>query len=110
MADVIFAITLKIYGTLSSRRTACDIKDAHAKGYLTRPIHYNSVNQYLENAEVTPVLERMIGQSAMPLRSVDKDFAIDSSGFSTSKFDPMVRRKIWHELKKKHAWVKVHLC
>jgi len=109
MADVIFAIALKIYGTLSSRRTACDIKDAHAKGYLSRPIHYNSVNGYLENAEVTPILERMIGQSAMPLRSVDHDFAIDSSGFSTSKFIRWYDEK-YGITRKKHSWVKVHLC
>jgi hypothetical protein len=34
--------------------------------------------------EMTPLLFRLIETSSLPLRSVEADFAADSSGFSTS--------------------------
>src|SRR5260370_14986694 len=35
LADMVFACGLKVYTTVSSRRYACDLKDAHACGYLS---------------------------------------------------------------------------
>src|SRR5260370_27580219 len=35
MADMVFACGLKVYTTVSSRRFACDLKDAHRGGYLS---------------------------------------------------------------------------
>ena len=48
--------------------------------------HYNTVFKYLEMAGLTPILKALIGESSMPLKSVEVDFAIDSSGFATSRF------------------------
>jgi hypothetical protein len=38
----------------------------------------------LEDPYYTPILKELIGYSARPLRSVETDFAIDSSGFGSS--------------------------
>lgn len=51
---------------------------------------------------------KMIEQSALPLQAVEKDFAVDSSGFSTSKFVRWFDHKYGTE-KLMHEWVKVHV-
>jgi Transposase DDE domain len=50
----------------------------------------------------------LIRQSALPLRVVEKDFAVDSSGFVTSRFIRWYDVK-YGTVKQKHEWVKVHL-
>src|SRR5207245_313575 len=54
LADATFAVCYKTYSTFSARRFNCDLQDAHGKGYLTEPIHFSSVNAYLEKKELTP--------------------------------------------------------
>jgi transposase len=109
LADMVFASTFKVYSTVSTRRFSCDLADAHEKGYTSKPIHYNSVCAYLEDADVTPVLKNLIVQSSLPLRSVETDFAVDSSGFSTSRFVRWFDEKYGCE-RSGHDWVKVHLA
>src|SRR4051794_7132528 len=57
---------------------------------------------------MTPILTALIGRSSRPLRSVDVDFAVDSSGFSTSRFVRRVDEK-YGTVRVAHDWVKVHL-
>ncbi len=61
-----------------------------------------------ENAALTPILERLIQMSSLPMRTVETTFAPDSSGFCTSRF---IR---WFDVKygvprEEAEWVKVHL-
>jgi hypothetical protein len=49
LRDAVFACCLKVYGTLSGRRSICDVNDAHEKGYLSRPVHFNTIYKYLED-------------------------------------------------------------
>jgi transposase len=107
MPDRIFAAALKVYTTFSSRRFACDLKEAHDRGYLSKLMNSVSVNAYLECESMTPVLYGLIVRSSLPLKAVETVFAPDSSGFSASRF---VR---WHDEKYGCArsgkdWVKAH--
>jgi hypothetical protein len=107
--DSIFAMCLKVYGTLSSRRTACEFKEVHEAGYTARAIPGMKVNHFFRHPEFTPILKELIATSAAPLRTVETNFAIDSSGFASSKF---VR---WYDEKygitrQKTAWVKTHIA
>jgi transposase len=108
VADIIFAATFKVYSTVSGRRFDTDLRAAHARGYVSRLPHYNSVFRYLEAAALTPYLHELIKLSSLPLKSVESDFAVDSSGFSTGQF------MRWFDVKygqKEDArqWLKVHL-
>jgi hypothetical protein len=67
-----------IYGTVN--------RGAHLKGHISQIPHYNSIFNYFENETLTPYLEMLIEESSLPLASVEKDFAVDSSVFSTSRF------------------------
>jgi Transposase DDE domain len=107
--DSIFAMGLKVYGTLSSRRTSCDFKDAHEAGYLSKPIPGMKVSQFFENETFTPILKSLIAYAARPLRAVETAFAIDSSGFGSHRFDRWFDFK-YGAMKKKAAWVKTHIA
>ena len=108
LADIIFAATYKTYTMVSARRFASDLRDALAKGYISKMPSYNSIFDYFQMESLTPYLKQLIAQSAAPLQSIETDFAVDSSGFSTSTY---VR---WFDVKYGnnedwHDWIKMHL-
>jgi transposase len=107
MADMVFTCVLKVYTTLSSRRFACDLADAHQRGYLSHLMNSVSVCSYLENDLLTPVLQQLIVRSSLPLSVIETDFAPDSSGFTTSRFVRWFDEK--YGQRRAHDWVKVHI-
>jgi len=109
VADKLFSVCFKVYSTVSSRRFGTDLEEAFEKGYLARNLHPNKVNIILEAADITPHLHALIARSALPLRVVDTDFAVDSSGFSVSKFVRWFDEKYGRERSGKD-WVKVHIA
>jgi transposase len=108
LSDAIFSVVFKVYSTVSGRRFMSDLRDAKAKGFITSAPHYNSIFNYLENPAMTPVLRRLVEQSSLPLRSVETNFAVDSSGFTTSRFTRWFDVKYGKE-RVKQDWVKCHL-
>jgi transposase len=104
-ADMIFAIAFKVYSTVSGRRFMCDLADARERGYIDKTPHYNSIFNYLEDAALSPILGDLIRESALPLRAVEVDFAVDSSGFGTSRFVRWFDKK-YGVVKEKHEWIK----
>lgn len=108
MADMIFSSAFKVYSTVSSRRFMTDLKDAYARHYLARLPHYNSIIGYLEKPELTPYLKQLITLSSLPLKSIEKDFAVDASGFSTATYSRWFSAKYGKEMDQ-HDWIKVHL-
>jgi hypothetical protein len=107
--DSIFSMVYKVYSTFSSRRFSSDLLDAYERGHLSRTVPGIKVNSFFENPVFTPILKRLIGVSAMPLRAVESDFAVDSSGFSTCKFERWYDEK-YGKTKKQSVWVKAHIA
>ena len=108
LADMVFAAAFKVYGGFSGRRFASDLADAHAKGYLSRLPHYNSVFNYIEQESLTPLLRDLITASSLPLRAVETDFAVDGTGFGTSGTVTWFNKKYGHAVDNSD-WIKVHL-
>jgi transposase len=108
MSDVVFACAAKVYSTISSRRFGSDLDDAADRGFLTEPMHPNKVNCHMENPDLFPVLKELVARSALPLRVVDRDFAVDSTGFSTSRHIRWHDEK-WGRMRSGRDWVKVHI-
>jgi hypothetical protein len=107
LADVVFCAALKVYSTVSARRCMSDLQDAHAKGYISKVPHYNSIFNYFEMPELTPILQELIVESSLPLKTIESDFGIDSSGFGTSN---VVRwQNARYAQKDRHGWLKVPL-
>ena len=86
MRDMVFSAAFKVYSTVSGRRFQCDLDEACKRGHIGKSPRYNTVFKYLENPALTPILQAMIAESAKPLKSIEIDFAVDSSGFATSRF------------------------
>jgi transposase len=106
--DVIFAACFKVYSTVSARRFMSDLRDAQAKGFISKAPHYNSIFNYLENPALTPILRDLITETSLPLKAIETDFACDSSGFTTSRFVPWFDHR-YGQTSRAHEWVKVHL-
>jgi transposase len=110
LEDMIFAMAFKVYSTVSTRRFMTDMKDAHAKGYTSKLPCYNSIINYFDSKMLTPYLEMLIEESALPLASIETDFAVDSSGLSTCRFVQWMHAKYSDpHLIEKREWVKLHL-
>lgn len=108
LSDVVFGITAKVYSTMSGRRFMTDLREAEARGLVVKPPSFTSTFRYLENAELTPLLKTLIEQSASPLRAIETDFAVDSSGFSTSTYARWFDHK-YGKQRSMQAWVKTHI-
>jgi transposase len=108
LADAIYCAVLKVYSTVSSRRCISDIVDAKDKGYISQSPCYASLLHVFESAATTPILEQLVIQTANPLKAIETKFAVDSSGFSTSRFDRWFDHK-WGQASSMRTWVKAHI-
>jgi transposase len=110
-ADMLFCSAYKVYSTVSSRRFSSDLRDAQAKGFISKAPHFNSVSNYLDSEAMTPYLMRLIVESSLPLKSVESDFAVDSSGFSTGQHARWMWAKYGGKahVRDRGDWLKVHL-
>jgi transposase len=107
LSEQIFTATYKVYSQMSSRRFISDLEDARCKGFITHLPHFNSVLNAFDYPETESTLQQLIQQSAMPLKALEADFAVDSTGFGTS------RHEKWFSVKhqgmvSKRDWVKLH--
>lgn len=106
--DAIFAAIFKVYSTVSGRRFMSDLRDSKEKGFINRLPCYNSIFNVLESKAATPILHALIQATAAPLKAVETTFAVDSSGFSASRFDRWYDKK-YGGMKSERSWVKCHL-
>lgn len=108
LADVVFGVTYKAYTTMSGRRFMSDLRDAETKELVVKAPSFASNARYLENPELTPLLKTLIEQSASPLRAIETDFAVDSSGFATTTYSRWFDHK-YGKTRSKQTWVKTHV-
>jgi len=109
LPDRIFSVVSKVYSTLSTRRFVHDLQGAHAKGLISRVPHYNSVIDYLDDPALFSVLSDLIGRASLPLRGVESQFAVDSTGFAFCRFTR------WYDIKynkftSEQQWIKAHFA
>jgi len=107
LSDVIYGAAMKTHTTMSGRRATSDIRDCEAKGFIDRAPHYNSIFNYLQNPEITPILKAMIEESASPLKAVEHQFAVDGTGFNTSTYARWYDHKYGRE-QRYQTWIKAH--
>ncbi|MFN2526662.1 MAG: transposase [Actinomycetota bacterium] len=110
LSDMTFATTYKVFSRFSSRRFASDLREAHRRGFITRVPHFNSVSNYMASPTLTPILQNLVTESSLPLSGMESDFAVDASGFSTSRFRKWLDEK--HGIAQSGSyreWVKAHV-
>ncbi len=102
-----FCAIQKVYSQLSQRRAHTLYRNAKEREQIANAPHFNAVGKLLNRKEITPILHRLLALSAMPLKSVEERFAVDSSGFRTSQFNQYAVEK--YKMKKHHKWLKGHI-
>jgi len=107
--DSIFAMAFKVYCRLSSRRFGTDLLEAHERGHISNPIPGTKVTVFFENPAFTPILKELVAKSAAPLATVETEFAVDSSGFGTCKFERWFDHK-YGVTRTRSIWVKAHIA
>jgi transposase len=110
LGDMIFAAGFKVYSTVSCRRFMTDLRDAQDAGYIARTPHFNSIFNYLELPELTPIIQGLITQSALPLKAIETDFAVDSTGFTSTQLLGTWQAEKYGSKKHRveHDWIKLH--
>jgi transposase len=109
VCDAIFTMAYKVYCGYSARRFSTDLLEAYEKGFISRPIPGIKATAFLTDPYYTPILKELVGYNARPLRSVEKDFAIDSSGFSTCVYERWYDQK-YGVTRTRGIWVKTHIA
>jgi transposase len=104
---MIFAAAFKVYSTVSGRRFMTDLKAATDAGFIDATPHYNSIFNVLDRESLTPILQELITRSALPLKALETDFAVDSTGFGTQRFYRHYSAKYGRQTERR-AFVKVH--
>lgn len=107
-SDMLFASALRCYSTFSLRRFMSLMQKAVAEGYIQTFCSFVSISNFMRRPEIMPILEDLIAISALPLSAVETKFAVDSSGFSTSRFARYF--DFTHGKNTKYrTWVKAHI-
>ena len=69
--DAIFGCVLKVYTTFSGRRADTDISACAERGSIGKAYHPNTLFRAMEDPATTPILLRLIEESAAPLAEVE---------------------------------------
>ena len=117
LSDVFKAMVLKVYGGMSTGRSKTSIRDAWRFGYLEKVPSANTIIEYMNMPELTPIFQECIEFTALVLRPYEVHFAADSSGFRASHYQRWCEEKHGknrdedEELieRKKREWRKVHI-
>jgi transposase len=107
LSDAVFGMTMKVYSTASGRRATTDLEACADAGHMRKAPRYNTLFDRFGEADLTPILVKLIEQSAAPLASVETSFAIDSTGFGTSVYRRWYDAKYGREMSE-HTWLKAH--
>ena len=107
LSDMVYTAALKVYSGFSARRFNCDVEDARDRGHISTAPYFNSVLRYIQSPDITPVIVDLIERSSAPLATVETEFAVDATGFATSRFARWFDHK-WGKEMSKRQWVKAH--
>lgn len=107
LADTLYATVQKTYSQLSLRRAYSLFRNAAERGQIGRPPSFTVPSKVLNRADITPILHDLIAKAALPLAALEKDFAVDSSGFRTNCFGSYCQER--HGASRINVWLKAHV-
>lgn len=107
LTDMLFSAAYKVYSTVSARRFMSDLRTATTAGFIAKTPHYNSIFNVLDREDLTPILHNLIQRSAAPLKALETQFAVDSTGFGVNRFYRHYSQKYGTESTRRD-WLKMH--
>ena len=106
--DKIFCMCIKIYHKSDLRKTTSILKELKQLHYLERAPSFKTLDNFFNEKDLNNILDELILISALPLANLEDTGAIDSTGFSTSRFDRWVNYKWGKHEGKERVWRKAH--
>jgi transposase len=94
LGEMIFSCCLKTYLDFSSRRSESDIRLSQQLQYLDHIPHFNTVLKYFNQPIMKKALTKLIEASSLPLKEIETDFTMDSSGFSTVMYGHWLEKRL----------------
>ena len=130
LGHVFFAVVLRGYHRCPTRPIESLLREAVELGYLRNvpmwPSHevhgfgdaadsgvvripsYNGVGYFERSQWLTPLLLELVTLTVRPLRGLERDFAVDGTGWSTRWYDRWLDHRLSEE-SDRQQWVKLHL-
>src|SRR5579872_5647125 len=109
LSDLVFGMTMKVYTTASGRRATTDIEACAEAGHVAKAPRYNTLFDGFGRAELAPLLTKLVEESAAPLACIERQFAVDSTGFGTVTYRRWYDAKYGREMRQAE-WIKAHAC
>jgi len=106
--DQLFSAVKKVHSQMSGRRASSLFKMAQEKGQIDRAPHFNSYFKFMDSEKVTGWLQELVAITAAPLKEIETDFAVDSTGFRTNCFGAYCEGK--YPSPREHKYLKLHAC
>ena len=128
LGHVFFSVVQKAFSGLASRPHESLLRESVELGYLrnvpplsspseretghvsevVRIPQFTTVCSYFRSPWLTPLLLEMVTVAALPLRGLEREFAVDGTGWSTRWYDRWLDHRLSEE-SDRQKWVKLHL-
>lgn len=109
LRDLFFCAGLKLYTGYSGRKIMSDLRSAEGAGYITKAPHYNTLTEFLGCPATYDLFSKLLTISAMPLKKLEDQYSLDSSGFGSYQYERWMRvrfnpsaKKGWRNYLKGH--------
>lgn len=106
--DVIFCLVVKVMLRQSYSLLDSLFHELNSEGYVEQLPARSTLANYLNDARLTPVLEKLIGRSSTPLRDTETHFAVDSTPFRLHQFAITVDKKTGKKVERR-TWIRLHV-
>ncbi len=101
---------IKVFYKSDLRKAVSILDELKNSKYIDRVPSFKSIDNFFNDPSLSEVLDDLILISALPLANLEETGAIDSTGFSISKFERWFDYK-WGKLEgKKRVWRKAHVA
>lgn len=106
---LIFSICVKQYSMKSARRTIGELELCQKAGFVDKVVHFNTMLHGMNRNSTTHILNDLIHISALPLRSIERKFCCDSTGFGLATLHDRwsIARQ---QYSKHHKYMKAHIA
>jgi len=120
--DVVHAAILRTFERRTIRGTVEVMERSRDRGLGLDPMHYNTLAEHAADPRLMPILQDLMGATAKVLVPIERNFAIDSTGFTTCVYESWNRAKHGYKPpanpedrgpkapKRKHRWLKCNAC
>lgn len=108
-SDKIFCMMIKVYSGSSLRKTVSRLKELQQLGYLRKVPSFKTIDNFFRDETLIEILDKLITLSSLPLLEFEETGAIDSSGFSLSKYEQWNEYKWGKSSGKERMWRKAHI-